>query len=1367
MSATNSVDSAGMRFSALTYSKVTRGLLRHASIFIPLALFAVSVHAWFTLGSITGDDFSAPPSRDPDILKSFFPWPSLWDPSYITGFDQSLWLPQFPLWSLAGALARVGASWPGIERMLWLYPLVILIVIAPYLAAMRLTRNPFAAATCATLYSLNTWTIGLIERGHLSSLLSYAIMPLTLLAAHSLSHARKLSSAIYFAALFTIQVCFDIRYAYIVCLFLILALFFQVAGLTRARERKEIYPALAETIKTWGLAFCLVLVLNAYWIGTIMTAPNPYVSTIGAGNELASATNPESWLSAISLYYPYYQYKWGLDPFAVGVVDWTFTILPIAVLGALVLTRRRKLAIRIAAVALTGVVLCAASGAPRAAISHVPGMVMFRDPTKFSAIVALAYAAALALGAARIAAILRRRISKPARIAIAIGMLLGYAFIMRDAYSPARFSNFAVLPSRPQDKEIADFISRRPTYERTLFFPAAPYTIHSTALHPTLSTSELQSIYPGLGDPYSLSAYLSSDAMPVILQQLNIGTVILTDDPTNFMYRPFGYNFQYSEGATVLEHLHWLKKVGTFGKYKVYSIRGSHSSVAFQPNVVFRSYADADSAVSELAGTALWNPNTAIVSSAAPANNLSPYSKFSDRVIPNVIESGWSEREGWHLTSSPALPMYTDSVSGAVLFAFGPRAMQDTLQTRRPVDFFKNDFYVPRSTKAVLIGQSTPVISDWIVSARSFRFNKAQAALSSIPIVLNPPDSSGDVPMYGLPLDVSINTLQDGTSVFVRDARNLTQHRTARVSIFPALSIPLSDDPTLRVRLTTPGPPLRVWIEIVLSDLKNNETIRVEEPASGVNGLFNSSLRAVAQGQFDEAWSRLRKMHEGDFYWISAHGLEYPKAAADYKVRAVNILVDLAPGVVLPEDSEVSIRQATITAGSPAAAVRMQKINAINVPFRPSSASVVENGLASKGIIASSNHLALSLTLAKSPEAVQLSHLNRGDFVFVSTRHGNVAGTVDAASPGTLFVESPQRHDAIPWDEIRGIERVVPQRLSVDVPLPDVGGVSTIGFDANANVPLQFSVLLGSRGSDGNVRYYSATNVPFEQRQDASGNQVPSEWTWQTLTADGAPTLPIGVPLNLLKARIGPAPMQHYELKVPDIRFANSLGQNNPISVIRFQVTIPNGTITNHDTANFAISNLIVKGLHVPGNRRSDNPAIVMDGTAFAIPPQGLRRTLSLRSGWHHIETQNTELDSVKRALLIQGAVRATPTHSDQLVISRDAPNEIEARGFQSTPVIALAENYSPGWQMAAIPSSTHLTGDLISDYFTVRRYLVRDHFMLNRALNAWSCIDCRRVVFMYKPDILARMFALLSLAAFALMSGFLIFRIVGKNWQT
>jgi hypothetical protein len=564
-------------------------LRRHWPVIVPFALALGIFHAWFASGLLLGDDqfrFSR------DQLASYFPWRNAWDPSFVFGVSSGDASPGYPLWAVAGLLTHLGADFAVVERLVWFWPLFFLLVLAPYAFVYRLTHAPWAAAVAAAVFAVNTWTVSLVQRGHIPSLVAYALMPAAAFAWIVLLRRRGPVDAVAFAALLTLQVMYDLRYAYITAS---ACLIIAAVGGIRAIARRRFVSAKSVLVAGMWVATTLIA-FNAYWLLPLVAAPAHLPAGYDSLASFVNASQSQSLAHALALFYPFYHYVQGTDPFKPFAVEPAFFVVFVLVVLSSFAARTRWIALALAASAVVGIVLTSGPQSPFGAIddfafAHVPGMTLFRDISKFSALVAFAYAALLGLGFARLIGAARVRAGRPARaLAATLACLLiaGYAWLMHDAFNPMRLSNFTMTILSQDDRGMQSFLDRQPGYFRTLLYPTWRPELVGTALHPVVSADYLVDSAPadgGLSDffpPYAtLQARLGSPLIPELLAEASVRYVVVDDDPKGVLYVPFAYGVTHAESVAFFRARPWLHEAGRFGGYVIFKVTPTPSPRAF------------------------------------------------------------------------------------------------------------------------------------------------------------------------------------------------------------------------------------------------------------------------------------------------------------------------------------------------------------------------------------------------------------------------------------------------------------------------------------------------------------------------------------------------------------------------------------------------------------------------------------------------------------------------------------------------------------------------------------------------------------------------------------------------------------------
>lgn len=579
-----------------------RVLRRHWPIVVPFVLAVTMCRAWFIPGLITGDDFT---SHDAGDLLRLFPWGSAWDSSMLFGFPSEN-IPSFPLWAMAGLLAHMGASWGIIERLLWLFPWLILVIISPYALTYCLTKSAGASALASTMFAINTWTVGLIQRGHLASLVAASVMPLAFLALFEILRGRSAKAPLLFGLIILFQAVYDVRYAYITCLGCVVASIFMALQVIR---RRRMWGRVATAVVMTCVS---VLVLSLYWLAPQIVYPMQLPSGYGGIAEFLAVSAAHSLSRSLALYFPYYRYIVGESSFAVADPPLYFYLLTAAVVISAIVSLRTTYGRAFVVVAVFAAVVVAgpdsfAGWFDRLLFLHLPGMKLFRDISKWMSLEMLAAAVLVAFGFAKLERIFTSRLRRFVPITGFALALVAYVAIMNQAWNPHRGSNFSVTSMREEDVATTDLINRAADGRRILFFPHFLPRYSSTVKRPLVSGGEINSFMRPFGfgalspDVSDLFAFYDNRLAPGLLRFLGVQYVIVPDDPDQTLYTPWGFDVSRSSIISFLDKQPWLQRYVGKSAVTAYIVRGATSPTPQLMQAVTTNDISQSQRVSELA----------------------------------------------------------------------------------------------------------------------------------------------------------------------------------------------------------------------------------------------------------------------------------------------------------------------------------------------------------------------------------------------------------------------------------------------------------------------------------------------------------------------------------------------------------------------------------------------------------------------------------------------------------------------------------------------------------------------------------------------------------------------------------------------
>ena len=381
----------------------------------PFLLFLLAIlvfHSWFFPGVLSTFDFpyySSLMMKDANIIPYAWGWHIGFD-GFAKFFSPYSWV--FPLIYIPqvifGNLLRM--DWPFITRIMYLYPYLIFMIVSPILLIRYIFPKNQYYLLAVFIFLFNTYGL-MLAGGEIFLALAYALAPIILMIFLKIADSKQqradnkeqkadIRYSIIAGLLLSVQIMFDPRIAYVTLSIVGLFLFFAFCYLLSVKKMNIFFNLIFYALV---IPLGITVLLHAFWIiPSILHGGNP-VETLGSAYSTVGAINYLSFAKfehAISLLQP----NWPENIFGkVGFMKPEFLLLPVLAFASLLFVNklkegREKLYILFFAfLGLVGTFLSKGSNDPFGGIylwmfRYIPGFIMFRDPTKWYLLVALAYA---------------------------------------------------------------------------------------------------------------------------------------------------------------------------------------------------------------------------------------------------------------------------------------------------------------------------------------------------------------------------------------------------------------------------------------------------------------------------------------------------------------------------------------------------------------------------------------------------------------------------------------------------------------------------------------------------------------------------------------------------------------------------------------------------------------------------------------------------------------------------------------------------------------------------------------------------------------------------------------------------------------
>lgn len=440
-----------------------------------LAVIAVLLHwRWFLPGVITDQDWW---NYSDTAMRALWPFPSTYNFDANAGADWRTSINYFPMESIMGLLAHLGADFGMAERLAVLFPTVILAPVAAYFVLRLYCSRPAAAFVGALFYANNAYIDVIVARGQMTIAESYAMAPLVLyLAIRSARNPHNVRLPLATAMAFAAAVVFDVRIALLTaCLTTVVVLF----------ETSWSVPKALLSLRNAGLVLISCAGLLCFiWLPIVSlhlheAPPLDYVSATW----IALLTGPTVW-DLLTAYHPLWYNnvftQW--NPFYA-----VYFLLLVIGLASLVHMRRKRIAICLAAIILVATLFAAAGNTPFGHVYewlfvHSWFVGLFRDPSKFYAPAMLAYSLCIGVAATWLASLPSRRYT--------VAILVCASFVALFPTLPAATGqqDQLYLPKHPSNAErrLARELKTDQKFSRVLWAGATDRLVPGDYRHPAV-----------------------------------------------------------------------------------------------------------------------------------------------------------------------------------------------------------------------------------------------------------------------------------------------------------------------------------------------------------------------------------------------------------------------------------------------------------------------------------------------------------------------------------------------------------------------------------------------------------------------------------------------------------------------------------------------------------------------------------------------------------------------------------------------------------------------------------------------------------------------------------------------------------------
>lgn len=363
---------------------------RHAIAIATLLLIAVVTHwRWFYEPNsvLTYGDWWY---YSQESLSELFRLPLVLTSDNFGGVNQGISM--YPIILAFGALSRF-VSFGLIERIVYLWPSIIISSLGGYYLGWKITKSYSSSFILSVVFTYNTYLL-LARTGHLTLATSFALAPVIIGLLFKLLEEPKIKVTLLFSLAYCVAGIYEIRALYLTTFVVV---FLTIVKLASSRSIKYILVRAAHL----ALSVFIVSMFNLYWIISLSS-----LGYLGSGNPLFQRGLFGSYFMSVyrslTLFHPFWS-GGPLEPFIIQGTPIYFFLIPVLALLPLAKSSAQRINyILFGVVACLGIFLTKMSNPPFESVYgwlylNFPGFNAFRESSKFYFYVALGYSVLIAI----------------------------------------------------------------------------------------------------------------------------------------------------------------------------------------------------------------------------------------------------------------------------------------------------------------------------------------------------------------------------------------------------------------------------------------------------------------------------------------------------------------------------------------------------------------------------------------------------------------------------------------------------------------------------------------------------------------------------------------------------------------------------------------------------------------------------------------------------------------------------------------------------------------------------------------------------------------------------------------------------------